>query len=59
MAKVALYLRVSTSGQTVENQKLELEAWAARAGHEIVEVYRNAGISGARGRDHGPTSIGC
>src|SRR6478752_6339548 len=54
MAKVALYLRVSTSGQTVENQKLELEAWAARAGHEIVEVYRNAGISGARGRDQRP-----
>jgi hypothetical protein len=24
MARVALYLRVSTTGQTVENQKLEL-----------------------------------
>src|SRR3954454_11451143 len=31
MARVALYLRVSTTGQTVENQRLELEAWAARA----------------------------
>src|SRR3954465_2200574 len=54
MARVALYLRVSTTGQTVENQKLELEAWAGRAGHEMVAVYADAGISGAKGRDRRP-----
>jgi DNA invertase Pin-like site-specific DNA recombinase len=52
--RVALYLRVSTSGQTVENQRRELEAWAARAGHEIVEIYQDAGISGSKGRDKRP-----
>jgi DNA invertase Pin-like site-specific DNA recombinase len=58
--KVALYLRVSTAGargrreQTTENQRLELEAAAHRLGHEIVEVYEDAGISGAKGRDRRP-----
>src|SRR5690349_11676011 len=54
MARVALYLRVSTNGQTVENQRLELEAWAGRAGHEVVATYTDAGISGAKGRDRRP-----
>ena len=54
MAKVALYVRVSTTGQTVENQGLELEAWARRAGHEVVVVYADKGISGAKGRDRRP-----
>ena len=52
--RVALYLRVSTSEQTTDNQRHELEAWAARAGHEIVAVYEDAGVSGARGRDRRP-----
>src|SRR4051795_1654054 len=54
IARVALYLRVSTSGQTVENQRLELEAWAGRAGHEGAAGYADAGISGAKGRDRRP-----
>ena len=54
MARVALYLRVSTTGQTVGNQRLELEAWAGRAGHEVVAVYADEGISGAKGRDRRP-----
>jgi len=53
--KAALYLRVSTlNGQTTDNQRRELEAVAARLGHEIVEVYEDAGISGAKGRDKRP-----
>jgi DNA invertase Pin-like site-specific DNA recombinase len=53
--KAALYLRVSTTnGQTTENQRRELEAAAARLGHEIVEVYEDNGISGAKGRDKRP-----
>ena len=54
MARVALYLRVSTTGQTVENQRRELEAWAARAGHEVVAAYADEGVSGAKGRDRRP-----
>jgi DNA invertase Pin-like site-specific DNA recombinase len=52
--RVALYVRVSTNGQTVENQRLELTQWAERGGHEIVNVYQDAGISGAKGRDKRP-----
>src|SRR5215207_3369834 len=54
MARVALYLRVSTSEQTTANQRLELEAWAARAGHEIIATYEDAGLSGAKSRDKRP-----
>ncbi|CAK0771274.1 putative DNA-invertase from lambdoid prophage Rac [Gammaproteobacteria bacterium] len=51
---VALYLRVSTNEQTTENQRRELTAVAERAGWNIVDVYENAGISGAKGRDKRP-----
>ena len=50
MKTVALYLRVSTDGQTVENQRLELEAAAARHGWEVAAVIADEGISGAKGR---------
>lgn len=52
--RVALYLRVSTTGQTVENQERELRLVAERAGWEIVHIYRDEGISGAKGRDKRP-----
>lgn len=52
--RAALYLRVSTSGQTTENQRLELVAMAERCGWTIVAVYEDAGISGAKGRDKRP-----
>ena len=54
MKRVALYLRVSTSDQTTDNQERELHAAAARMGHEVIEVYRDHGISGARGRERRP-----
>jgi DNA invertase Pin-like site-specific DNA recombinase len=55
MAKrAALYLRVSTDKQTVENQMRELRQIAERRGWEIVEQYHDAGISGAKGRDGRP-----
>ena len=34
--RVGIYLRVSTDGQTTENQRRELEAVAARSGWEVV-----------------------
>ncbi len=52
--RVALYLRVSSGEQTTENQRQALEAWAGHRGHTIVEVYEDAGISGANGRDKRP-----
>ena len=51
--------RVSTTGQTTENQRLELERVAQQRGWEIVGVYEDAGISGARGATNGRSSIGC
>ena len=52
--RVALYLRVSTDDQTVENQRQELAAVAERRGWQVVETYDDAGISGAKGRDKRP-----
>jgi DNA invertase Pin-like site-specific DNA recombinase len=52
--RVALYLRVSTSEQTTKNQRRELEAVAARHGWDVVAVFEDAGISGAKGRDARP-----
>jgi DNA invertase Pin-like site-specific DNA recombinase len=54
MKRVALYLRVSTDGQTTENQRRELMQVAERAGWQVVEVYEDAGISGAKGRAERP-----
>ena len=52
--RVGIYLRVSTDGQTTENQRRELEAVAARSGWQVVGIYEDAGISGAKGRDQRP-----
>jgi DNA invertase Pin-like site-specific DNA recombinase len=51
---VALYLRVSTNEQTIENQRQELIAACERRGWRIVKTYTDDGISGARGRDKRP-----
>jgi len=52
--RVAIYLRVSTDGQTIENQRRELVHVAQRAGWIIAETYEDAGVSGAKGRDKRP-----
>jgi DNA invertase Pin-like site-specific DNA recombinase len=54
MRRASLYLRVSTTEQTTENQELELRQVAGRIGCEIVKVYKDHGISGAKGRDKRP-----
>jgi DNA invertase Pin-like site-specific DNA recombinase len=54
MKRAALYLRVSTTGQTVDNQRLELEKVAAARGWTVVAIYEDAGISGAKGREKRP-----
>jgi DNA invertase Pin-like site-specific DNA recombinase len=52
--RAALYVRVSTDHQTVENQVVELRQVAERRSWQVVEVYKDAGISGAKGRDQRP-----
>jgi DNA invertase Pin-like site-specific DNA recombinase len=54
MKRAAIYVRVSTDKQTVENQIRELRQIAERRGWEVVEVYQDAGISGAKSRDQRP-----
>ena len=54
MKRVAIYARVSTSGQTVKNQLQELRKVAERHGWELVSEYKDRGISGAKGRDKRP-----
>src|SRR5262245_2674864 len=54
--RVALQLRAAPDdkGQSTDNQRAALEAWAKNAGHTIVKVYEDLGISGAKGRDQRP-----
>jgi DNA invertase Pin-like site-specific DNA recombinase len=52
--RVSIYLRVSTDGQTTQNQRRELEAVAARSGWEVVGLYEDTGISGSNGREKRP-----
>lgn len=52
--RVALYVRVSTDAQSVDNQLRELRATAKRHGWSIVEVFKDEAISGAKGRDKRP-----
>src|SRR5260370_2214688 len=53
MRRAAIYLRVSTQDQTTANQGREPRAVADRMGC-TVEVYRDHGVSGAKGRDKRP-----
>jgi DNA invertase Pin-like site-specific DNA recombinase len=52
--RAAIYVRVSTDKQTVENQMRELRQIAERRGWQVVEEYSDAGISGSKGRDQRP-----
>ncbi len=52
--RVGLYVRVSTDGQTVDNQLRELRQAARRHGWQVAETFRDDGISGAKGRNGRP-----
>ena len=52
--RAAIYVRVSTDRQTIENQVRELRQIAERRGWQVVEQYSDAGISGSKGRDGRP-----
>jgi DNA invertase Pin-like site-specific DNA recombinase len=52
--RVVIYARVSTLGQTVENQLIDLRRFATNSNYEIVEEVLDEGISGSMGRDDRP-----
>src|ERR1700730_6280120 len=52
--RIALYLRVSTTEQTVENQQRELEAVAEQHGWNVVAVFTEPGTSGSKSREKRP-----
>ena len=54
MKRVALYARVSTGGQTVDNQLRELEQVGSRIGWQVVDRFVEQGVSGAKGRAERP-----
>jgi DNA invertase Pin-like site-specific DNA recombinase len=54
MKRAIFYLRVSTIDQTTANQERELRQVAERMGCEVVKVYKDHGISGAKGRNGRP-----
>jgi DNA invertase Pin-like site-specific DNA recombinase len=54
MKRAVLYLRVSTQDQTTANQERELRDVAERDGWQIVDLYKDHGISGAKSRDKRP-----
>ncbi len=49
--RIAIYLRISTTGQTAENQRRELRQWAEDRRHTVVAEYCDEEISGTKGRD--------
>jgi DNA invertase Pin-like site-specific DNA recombinase len=51
--RAGIYLRIATD-QDAETQLGELETVAAYSDWEIVEVYRDAGVSGSKGREKRP-----
>src|ERR1700716_961882 len=54
MKRAVLYLQVSTIDQTTANQERELRQIAERVGYDLLKVYKDQGVSGAKGRDQRP-----
>jgi DNA invertase Pin-like site-specific DNA recombinase len=57
MKKCALYVRVSSPEQHVENQLLDLRKLAAQRGFEVSREYCDRGISGSKARRPGLDSM--
>src|SRR6266436_4896166 len=52
MKRAALYMRISTKGlgQTTDTQAVALREYAERRGFQVIDEYRDEGISGAKDR---------
>jgi DNA invertase Pin-like site-specific DNA recombinase len=53
MKRAAIYARVSTPDQHIENQLLDLTKLAAQRGFEVVREYTDRGISGSKAKRPG------
>ena len=51
MKRAVLYLRVSKTDQTIDNQRIELERVAAAKGWKIIATFKDEGVSGTFGRE--------
>ncbi len=54
MEKTAIYMRVSTSLQTTDNQLVALQEYAFRMNYEITSIYKDEGISGVKNQNQRP-----
>ncbi len=54
MKRIGIYARVSTDGQTVENQLRELRQVAKRRSWQVISEFTDNGVSGRNGRDKRP-----
>jgi DNA invertase Pin-like site-specific DNA recombinase len=52
-SKAAIYVRVSTADQHVESQLYDLRELAAQRGLDVMQEYRDSGVSGKRARRPG------
>jgi DNA invertase Pin-like site-specific DNA recombinase len=53
MKKCAIYARVSTSDQRVDNQLYDLRLFAEQRGYEVAAEYTDVGVSGSKARRPG------
>ncbi len=53
MKKCAIYARVSTTDQRVDNQLLDLRLFATQRGYEVAAEYTDVGVSGSKARRPG------
>ena len=53
MKKCAIYARVSTPEQRIDNQLYDLRLFAEQRGFEVVAEYTDGGVSGSKARRPG------
>ena len=57
MKSCAIYARVSTTDQRVDNQLYDLRLFAEQRGYQVVAEYTDVGISGSKARRPGLDSM--
>jgi hypothetical protein len=58
LGQVAIYCRVSTEDQSCQRQERDLRAFAKRAGHEIVAVFKETASGQQPSRQHEILAVG-